>query len=276
MKDTSRIPAGFVWLFVVSCWMPGFAFAFEGRISASLSRGGETGHLLYTVGTNFLRIEQTDTNWPHPRNVLNLQSGQLTLIFPHNRSFLRLASATAPPAATSGFTPQPPGASDSAPPPPEIPPAPGPQADSPGVPPNVAGAMPSFPTMPGMPVPPMEKMELVKTNGQTNIVGQVCARYELKQHGQTMEIWATDRLFPFQPYLQNQAHRAGPRMLEDQWAEILQAKKLFPLLAVLKLENGAERLRFEVTAITPEKIEDNDDALFQPPPDYLETQPLPF
>lgn len=255
--------------------MPRFAFAFEGRISASLSRGGETDHLLYSVGTNFLRIEQTDTNWPFPRDVLNLQSGQLTLIFPHNRSFLRLTSETAAPAATPGFTPPPPADPFGSSPPP-IPPGAGPQAGPPGVQPNVAGAMPPFPTMPMMPVPPMERMELLKTNGQTNILGQVCARYELKQHGQFMEIWATDRLFPFQPYLQHQPHRAGPRMLEDQWAELLQAKKLFPLLAVLKFENGVERLRFEVTAITPEKIDDNDGALFQPPPDYFETQPLPF
>jgi len=35
-------------------------------------------------------------------------------------------------------------------------------------------------------------------------------------------------------------------------------------------------LRFEVKSITPEKIEDRDGALFRPPADYREIQPLPF
>jgi hypothetical protein len=55
---------------------------------------------------------------------------------------------------------------------------------------------------------------------------------------------------------------------------LLKAKKLFPLLAILKFPNGVERLRFEVTTIQPEKVRDN--SLFQPPPDYQEIQSLPF
>ena len=48
------------------------------------------------------------------------------------------------------------------------------------------------------------------------------------------------------------------------------------LLATLKRENGPERLRFEVKSVTPQKAEDQDGALFQPPADYQEVQPLPF
>jgi hypothetical protein len=51
---------------------------------------------------------------------------------------------------------------------------------------------------------------------------------------------------------------------------------LFPLLAILKFENGPERYRFEVKAITPGKITGPDGTLFQPPPNYFEIQPLPF
>src|SRR6516225_126475 len=68
------------------------AFAFEGRIQTTLTRGGETEACLYTVGTNFLRVELTDTNRPNPVDVLELKSGQLTQVFPHNRSFIRLKS----------------------------------------------------------------------------------------------------------------------------------------------------------------------------------------
>ena len=79
-----------------------------------------------------------------------------------------------------------------------------------------------------------------------------------------------------QPYLQNQPHRFGPRLIEEQWPETMKAKKLFPLLAIIKFENGPERMHFEVKTIAPEKIEDRDGKLFQPPPDYREIEPLPF
>jgi alanine racemase len=91
-----------------------------------------------------------------------------------------------------------------------------------------------------------------------------------------MEIWATDRLFPFQPYVQNQPHRFGPRMIEQQWAELVKAKKLFPLLVTLKFDNGMERFRFEVESVMPQKLTDEDAKLFQPPTNYFEIQPLPF
>ena len=139
--------------------------------------------------------------------------------------------------------------------------------------------------MPGMPmVPPMamrptmamQPAELKATDHTTNLLGYACTRYELKQRGEVMEIWATDKLLPFQAWLPNQPHRFGPRMLEEQWAEMLKSKKLFPLLASLKFENGPERLHFEVKSIQPEKVTDRDGSLFQPPAGYQEIQPLPF
>jgi hypothetical protein len=127
-----------------------------------------------------------------------------------------------------------------------------------------------------MPMPGMDKLELRATGEKTNLLGYACIRYELKQRGEVMEIWATDQLLPYQPWQQNQPPRFGPRMIEEQWSELVRARKLFPLLASLKFENGPERLRFEVKTITPEKIEDRDGQLFQPPADYHELDPLPF
>jgi hypothetical protein len=127
-----------------------------------------------------------------------------------------------------------------------------------------------------MPPPTMEKIELRATGDKTNLLGFTCEKFEIKRRGQLMEIWATDELLPFQPYLQNQPHRFAPQMIEQQWGDMLKAKKLFPLLAILKFPNGAERLRFEVTGIQPEKIEDKDGLLSQPPSDYSEIPPLPF
>lgn len=265
------------------------AFGFEGRIAATLSHGGQAQDLIYTVGTNFLRIEQTDTNWPHARDIVNLHSGEVTLLFPHNRSFVRLhpqtessAQPPAPPTMPSpgaeGVTPQPAGGMP-APTMPQMPPGVGPrpgggpQPGSFGAPPNFAGGMSAPPAMPMM---PQEKMELVQTNGTTNILGFTCARYELKQRGEVMEIWATEQLFPFRPYMENQPHRFGPRMIEEQWGGLVAEKKLFPLRAVLRFENGPERMRFEVTAITPQTLKLEDLKLFEPPPEYMEVQPLPF
>jgi hypothetical protein len=232
------------------------ASAFEGRISAMTTQGGEANELLYTVGTNFARVEMTATNWPNPVDVVDLKSGALTLLFPHNRSFVRLkpdAENAAAPGAPG--MPRPPGME----PRPPFPMAPG------------------VPAMPAMrPMPPAEKFELQATGRQTNILGFACAEYEIKRRGETLEIWATDQLFPYQPYVRHQAPRFGPRMIDEQWPKLVAERKLFPLRASLRFDNGAERYRFEVKSVTPEKLTDADAPLFQPPPGYFEIEPLPF
>ena len=130
--------------------------------------------------------------------------------------------------------------------------------------------------MPAMPMMPAEKMELKATDGKTNLLGYACEKFEIKQRGETMEIWATDQLPPFQNYVRNQTPRFGPRMIEEQWAGLVKARNLFPLLAILKFDNGAERFRFEVKSVTRQKLTSEDQALFQPPDGYFEIQPLPF
>jgi hypothetical protein len=304
----------------------GTAFAFEGWINAVMTQGNETNALLYTVGTNSVRVAMTATNWPHPVNILELKSGAVTLVFPHNRSFVRLKptamtpSGPEPGVRSSAFTrPGPPeggtpnqtqpgglppgiGPQTGAPgpsqlpirpiqfpsgigptnlpgipaPPAGLPPGVGPQAQAPNAP--GVPAMPQMPAMPKMPMLPMpgEAIELKATGETTNLFGFACNRYELKEGGETLEVWATDKLLPFQPYLRNQQPRFGPRMIEEQWPGLLTAKKLFPLRATLRFDNGAERFRFEVKSITSEKITDTDGKLFQPPTDYHEMKLLPF
>lgn len=290
-----------IWAFV-PC-----ALGFEGRITTTMTRGGDSQTLLYTIGTNSLRIECLETDYPYPRDIIDLTSGQLTLLFPHNRSFVRLTATTDDGTAPSTPTGFPPGGVPPMPPtappggmPPQIGPTNLPGApDMPAMPPrpnmpqmppplNIpAGPGPGAPGMgmPMMPPMPMEQAGLKVMNDTTNILGYPCAHYEIQQRGEVMEIWATDKLLPFQPWLRNQPHRFGPRMIEEQWGGLLKAKKLFPLLAVLRLQMpstpghaapppGPVRMRFEVKAITPDKI--TDDTLFQPPPGYQEIQPLPF
>lgn len=292
---------------------PGGAVPFEGRITATVTRGGETETLLFTVATNQMRIERGEGDRPYPVDIFDRASGGLTLLFPNNRSFVRLRSSaenhsrapvfpampgmTMPPGVRPPLqspTPTPgavgptnlPGIPQM-PQMPQMPPGVGPQAGALGAMPNGAAGTPALPAMPMMPPMMMEKTELSATGDKTNLLGYACQKFEIKQRGEVMEIWGTDQLLPFQPYLQNQPHRFGPRMIEERWGDLLKAKKLFPVLAVLRFEApaapgqtaphaGPERLRFEVKSVTLEKIGDKDGGLFQPPADYHELEPLPF
>lgn len=246
------------------------AAAFEGKIEATITQGSEATPLLYTVGANFLRIEVTGTTAVNPIDIVDLKSGELTLLFPHNRSFVRLKSVAVAGVADPGHGKS--GEPGSATPATMLP-------MPPGIGPQSQGATaPNIPPMPPMPVMPMmsEKIELKPTGKKDKILGFVCEQFEIKARGETMEIWATDKLLPLQPYVRNQAPRFGPRMIEEQWPALLTAKKLFPLRASLHFDEGAEHFRFEVKSIKPEKITDKDGKPFQPPPDYAEIQPLPF
>jgi hypothetical protein len=278
------------------------AAAFEGRLTATLTRGGETQTFTYTVGTNTLRIERNEKDRPYAGNLIALDTGDVTLLFPHNRSFVRLKSQGEN-ALPSGGLPMslpagglPPGIgpqSGHAVPGAPIPPASIGPTNLPGMPDLPQRQMPQVPNAPGLragmgtgipggmsalPMLPMpdDALELKATGDKTNLLGYACARYEITQRDEVMEIWATDQLLPFQPYLQSQPLSLAPRMVAEQWGDLLKARKLFPLLAALKSVNGPERLRYEVKAIRPEKIEDPGVKLFQPPAGYREVKPLPF
>ncbi len=270
------------------------AAPFEGHITAVTTRGGEQQSLSYTVATNALRVEVAGSSRPNPVDILDRATGELTLLYPHNRSFVRLKDQTGagpgqpgrPAAGSAGNLPvmpslPPPPAGVGPQPPPGLPPGvsiPEGAANLPGMPalppPGMkpAGGMPPLPLMPM----PEEAVEWKATGDQTNLLGYACAKFELQQGGEIMEIWATDELLPFQPYVRHQPLRFGPRMVEEQWGELLRARKLFPLAAVLKFKNGPERFRYTVTRVAAEKIADQDGALFQPPADYQQLEPLPF
>lgn len=236
----------------------GQVFAFEGRIDVLITRGNETNDLVYTVGPAQTRIAVTSTNsdssrvvWPHAVNIVDLESGAVTLVFPNNRTFVRLKSAAAAPATT---------------------PLPSTGAGQNGD----FTVRPAIPAMPMPPIPPDQELELKQTTDTKDILGFPCTRYDLKQHGQTLEVWATGKLVPFQPYLSNQPSRFGPHRLEEQWPALLTTRKLFPLMVSLHYDNGAERFRFEVKSVKEEEIADPDRRLFQPPKDYHEVESLPF
>jgi hypothetical protein len=222
------------------------ASALDARVQAVSGQGQDRSELLYTIAGNRMRIERTETNQPHVVDIVVFDSNAVTLVFPQNHGFIQF-SAEAEPSPGLGAT-----------------------NSSPGPPPGLGNAGPFIPP------PVMEKLELQDTGRKTNLLGFECKLYELKQRGRAMEIWATDQLPDFEPYVENQQRRFKPHFIEDQWQELLRAKKLFPLLVKLRMENGSERMSFEVQSITPQHFTEEDMKLFAPPAGYTRLQPLPF
>jgi hypothetical protein len=139
--------------------------------------------------------------------------------------------------------------------------------------------MPARQGMPPMPMPMMSPgamLQLQATGQTTNLLGYTCQEFQIKRHGETMEIWATDQLWPFQGYQFTQPRRVGPPMIEERWSDLLVTRKLFPLLAELKLDNGAERYHFEVQSIKPSRLTEKDTEKFQVPADYIQIMARPF
>jgi hypothetical protein len=128
------------------------AVAFEGRITATLTQAGEAKNFLYTAGTNLLRIERIETNRPYARNVVNRDSGAITLLFPYNRSFMRWKPAPQNASPFPGAPVLPPGIGPQARPLPAAPAGIGP-TNLPGMPaPTATPPMPAMPQMPlGLP-----------------------------------------------------------------------------------------------------------------------------
>lgn len=128
-----------------------------------------------------------------------------------------------------------------------------------------------------MPIPSMaERVDLNATTNKAEILGYACTRYDATNRAERLEVWATEKLLPFVPYAQARPTQFGPRTIEDQWPDLLRSRGLFPLRAMLRVDNGPERLRFEVQSIKAERMEGTHETLFQPPADYHEQEPPPF
>lgn len=285
---------------------------FEGNISATLSRAGtQPTHLVFTRKGDQLRIENTD-NKLEPINILDLQAKTLTIVYPHNTTFVKVdlaalaaradggrsgvsippplpptpgsgpGSATAPRVAPSI---SPPPGFPSPPPMPSMPGMPSPGPGGPGMTSNPGmPAMPGagLPGMPGAPMMPammnMGAPELKKTEEAKEIQGLDCVLYSGDGRGEKLEVWAAgdSDLFPFRLIERDFLGRHfGPRMLEETWPELLRERSLFPLEATLKMEPGSqERLSFKVEKIERKKIDDP--KLFQPPENYIQIESPQF
>ncbi len=269
---------------------------FEGVATATLIRGGtQANHFQFTRKGNLLRIENTD-NKLEPINVIDLEAKKLTIVYPHNTTFVTidLTRTSAPPGNAPPINlPIPPAATPAKvgpavspapgfPTPPTMPSIPQLPSQSSGMPgmPNPAAAgppmQPRMGSMPAMMPPPpgggFGAAELKKTEQTKKVQGLDCTLYTLNQRGEKFELWVTNdsALFPFRLIERDFfGRRFGPRMLEETWPELLRDKSLFPLEASWKMEPGSqERLSFKVEKMEKKKIEDT--KLFEPPEKYIE------
>jgi hypothetical protein len=77
---------------------------FEGIVTISESRGGLTKQTIYTRKGDQLRIENVDKSRPNPINILDLAAKKLTIVYPHNSSFVRVDLTDAEPQACSALS----------------------------------------------------------------------------------------------------------------------------------------------------------------------------
>jgi hypothetical protein len=128
---------------------------FEGTLTATFTRAGtEATHFVFTRKGNQLRIENT-TNKLEPINIVDLEAKKLTIVYPHNTTFVHVDLTKTQ--MQSGAPPTPPGF----PTPPNIGTSqigarPGPNPPSPGFGATGISPPPGFPPPP--PMPSMPKM----------------------------------------------------------------------------------------------------------------------
>ena len=229
------------------------ADTFDGVVEVSMTRAGvNPSHFVFTRKGNQLRIENT-TNKLEPINVVDLNANRLTIIYPHNTTFVSvdLAKQQQQPNGAR-LTPMPGGAGAGMP--------------MPAMPPM---GMPGAAGLPGL-------TELKKETQIKKVQGYDCTLYTAAARGEKMEIWATNdsTLFPFRLITHDYIGRQfGPQMLEEQWPEMVKNKSLFPMEVSMKIDpGGQERFSFKVDKVEKSGGGKIDDNLFQPPKNYIKIE----
>lgn len=215
----------------------------------------------YRLKDERLRIDQPGEVIPAPAvNLLDLASGTLRILHPHNGTWQEVESGKLSPARPG---------------------LPGPQAGvGPRQGPVIAPpALPAIPRMPDpgrvplMPPPVLPILqagtpELKDTGEERRIHGYACVRHTITfAHDGEMSLWlAAPGMFPPFHLL---ASDVPERQSRDPFAQVpalLREKNRFPLLAEWKGKDGSVINRWEVVAITPDIILDA--SLFEVPESF--------
>ncbi len=269
----------------------------RGEIRMAVKNGGRSQVLRYCYAGNQLRIDRPGEIIPSPPvNLLDLEKGTLSILYPHNGTWevgaeagdQRLevggqrsragdqgsevgsqSSVVAPRMAQPADwpkTPAPPGG---------LPEGVGP-ASSKTPPssfnPGTSMGMPAFPEMPTFPMPGAggEKSMTLVSQGQTNeLFGFSCCLYNvvIPRKG-TVELWLCDN--PGLPPFHLLAYRLQDRRDRSEWdkqlAQRLRNEKKFPFRMVLKSEEGGDVLaEWDVVSIKTDLKEKDVDGVFDVP-----------
>ncbi len=242
----------------------------QGMIEARLTVGERVTDLRYSRQGDIVRIEEKRATAPSPPvTLLNVKTGDATICFRHNSTFLRIPSAR-----LSAKLPVP-----------GLPMA-EPAMHPTGQPAPAVEGMPAFPAMPEVPgSPPMPAFpgmsgqlpaaNLERAGESRSLHGVNCAKYTASDPEEgTLEVWAADDLFPFFLPLHEAPRDRGRREFVESWPEMIREQGLFPMLATLRMEDrDTVVLRFEVTAFDRET---EGVGPFEVPKNFSETAPSTF
>lgn len=239
-----------------------FAPLSEGELSLSVTLGQREEVHRYRIKDGQMRIDRPGESIPSPPvNLVDLRSGRVTILRPHNGTARSFTPSDAPPAGKlpGGEAPEMPAL-------PEHPP----QAQKDVIP--GPSAMSAVPGRPNTATFTLEAMEATR-----KIHGFPCRKHtlELPREG-TLTLWLTKekRLFPFHTLRYEGPRRFGREAWPEQVASLLRQKQRFPLLLTLKestdeeKQTTAELARWEVTSVQRSPLEVSEEDLFAVPDSF--------
>ncbi len=103
---------------------------------------------------------------------------------------------------------------------------------------------------------------LQRSEETTKILGYTCQKYTFDEDEGPVEIWATDQLGQFVAMPQGNPMQPAPS--KETWDQFITGD-FFPLRIIASNQKGKERMRWEVTKVTPQKLSP---ALFTVPAGY--------
>lgn len=103
---------------------------------------------------------------------------------------------------------------------------------------------------------------MIRSEETTNILGYPCRKYTFDEDEGPVEIWATDQLGQF--VAMPQGNPMQPTPAKETWDQFITGD-FFPLRIIASNQQGKERMRWEVTKVTPQSLSAS---LFAVPPGY--------
>lgn len=92
---------------------------------------------------------------------------------------------------------------------------------------------------------------MIRSDETTEILGYPCHKYTFEESEGPVEIWATDQLGKFVAMPQGNPMQPAPA--KESWDQFITGD-FFPMRIISLSNGGKERMRWEVTKVTPQKL----------------------